>query len=69
MDIIDQKERFENAPGNKESAKKQILLRLAPALWEKIALWAEDDFRSVNSQIEFLLSEAVKTRFKEKRES
>lgn len=59
--------RRENALKNKESARKQVLLRLAPTLWDQIASWAEDDFRSINSQIEYLLSEAVKNRFKEKR--
>ncbi len=46
----------------RESAKKQILLRLSPSLWNDIAAWAEDDFRSINGQIEFLLAEAVKRR-------
>lgn len=44
----------------KEKAKKQILLRLSPGLWNDLAKWAEDDFRSINSQIEYLLAEAVK---------
>ncbi len=43
-----------------ESAKKQVLLRLAPSLWEALAQWAEEDFRSINGQIEYLLSEAVR---------
>ena len=47
-----------------EKAKKQILLRLAPSLWDQIAIWAQDDFRSINSQIEYLLNEAVKNRHK-----
>ena len=59
--------RREKVLKNKESAKKQVLLRLAPDLWEQIASWAEDDFRSINSQIEYLLNEAVKSRFKDKR--
>ena len=46
----------------KEKAKKQVLLRLAPSLWEDLAKWADDDYRSINSQIEFLLAEAVKKR-------
>ena len=54
--------RRENELKNKTNAKKQILLRLAPGLWDKIAAWAEDDFRSINSQIEYLLNEAVKRR-------
>ena len=51
----------------KENAKKQVLLRLSPTLWNEIAQWAEDDFRSINGQIEFLLSEAVANRKKNKR--
>ena len=50
----------EKALKEKEKAKKQVLLRLAPSLWDDIATWAEDDFRSINSQIEYLLSEAVR---------
>lgn len=48
----------------KEKAKKQVLLRLSPSLWNELARWAEDDFRSINGQIEFLLSEAVRNRKK-----
>ncbi|MCL2865432.1 MAG: Arc family DNA-binding protein [Lachnospiraceae bacterium] len=51
----------------KESAKKQVLLRLSPTLWGQIATWAEDDFRSINSQIEYLLNESVKTRYNKKK--
>ena len=54
--------RREKAAKEKEKAKKQVLLRLAPSLWDEIAAWAEDDFRSINSQIEYLLSEAVRKR-------
>ena len=42
--------------------KKQILLRLSPSLHNELAKWAEDDFRSINGQIEYLLTEAVKKR-------
>ena len=42
----------------KEKAKKQLLLRLSPGLWQ------EDDFRSINGQIEYLLTECVKKRKK-----
>ena len=48
--------------GDKE--KKQLLLRLSASLWTDLAVWAEDDFRSINGQIEYLLSEAVKKRKK-----
>lgn len=46
-----------------DKLKKQVPLRLSPALYDKLAAWAEDDFRSVNGQIEFLLSECVKKRY------
>ena len=43
----------------KKEGKKQIPLRLSPKLYAAIAAWAEDDFRSVNGQIEYLLTECV----------
>lgn len=54
--------RKEKAMKQQEKAKKQIILRITPSLWEEIAQWADDDFRSINSQIEFLLTEAVRQR-------
>lgn len=56
----------EKALKKAETAKKQILLRLSPSLWDEIAAWAEQDFRSINGQIEYLLTEAVKRRKKER---
>lgn len=53
-----------NNNDNKDKDKKQILLRLSSSLWQDLAAWAQDDFRSVNGQIEYLLSEAVKQRKK-----
>lgn len=44
--------------------KKQIPLRLSEKLYNDISAWAEDDFRSVNGQIEYLLSECVRQRKK-----
>lgn len=49
----------------KEKEKKQVLLRLSPSLWNELAAWAEDDFRSINGQIEYLLTECVKKRKKQ----
>jgi len=46
------------------SDKKQIPLRLSARLYEQIASWAEADFRSVNGQIEYLLTECVRQRNK-----
>ena len=45
--------------------KKQIPLRLSEKLYAEIAAWAEDDFRSVNGQIEYLLTECVRQRKKD----
>ena len=47
-----------------DSQKKQVPLRLSSKLYAAIAAWAEDDFRSVNGQIEYLLTECVKQRRK-----
>ena len=45
-----------------EQGKKLIPLRLSAKLYNDIAAWAEDDFRSVNGQIEFLFTECVRQR-------
>ena len=50
----------------KDNEKKQVLLRLSSSLWQELAAWAEDDFRSINGQIEYLLTESVKRRKKGK---
>lgn len=47
-----------------DNGKKQIPLRLSEKLYNAVAAWAEDDFRSVNGQIEYLLTECVKQRKK-----
>ncbi len=49
---------------DKEKTKKQVPLRLSPSLYHEIAQWAEEDFRSINGQIEYLLTEAVRKRKK-----
>ena len=49
--------------GPKDS-KKQIPFRVSSSLYNELAAWAEDDFRSLNGQIEYLLTEAVKNRRK-----
>ncbi len=48
----------------KSKGKKQVPLRLSASLYDELAQWAEDDFRSINGQIEFLLTECVKKRKK-----
>lgn len=51
----------------KKDAKKQVPLRLSATLYNELMRWAEDDFRSVNGQIEYLLTECVKWRKKAKK--
>lgn len=45
--------------------KRSFLLRLPPELWEELKRWADDDLRSLNGQIEYLLREAVRQRRRE----
>jgi len=40
--------------------KKPFLLRLSQEMWDELERWAADDFRSVNGQIEYILSEAIR---------
>ena len=47
-----------------EKAKKQIPLRVSEKLYNQLAAWGEDDFRSINGQIEYLLTECVRQRKK-----
>lgn len=44
----------------KDQKKKQIPLRISKTLYNDLLKWAEDDFRAINGQIEYLLTEAVK---------
>jgi len=39
--------------------RKSFLLRVDPALWADLEAWAQDELRSVNGQIEFILRQAV----------
>jgi hypothetical protein len=40
--------------------RKAYPLRIDPALYQALEQWAADELRSVNAQIEFLLTDAVK---------
>ena len=42
--------------------KKAFLLRIDPKLWKELERWSQDELRSVNGQIEFLLKQAVAKR-------
>ena len=49
------------------AARKPFLLRVDPKLLEELRGWAEQDLRSLNGQIEFLLRRALQERKKGKR--
>ncbi len=42
------------------STKKSFVLRLDESAYKALEKWAADEFRSVNGQMEFLLSQALK---------
>ena len=42
--------------------RKTFLIRIDPSLWTEIESWAQEELRSVNGQIEFLLRQAVNGR-------
>lgn len=39
--------------------KKSFLLRMSPELYDALAIWAGEELRSMNGQIEFLLRQAL----------
>lgn len=45
-----------------DRARKQVPLRISAKLYDELQKWAEDEFRSINGQIEYLLTDAVKRR-------
>ena len=42
--------------------RKPFLLRIDAALWSELEAWAQDELRSVNGQIEYILKQAVAKR-------
>ena len=47
---------------DRKKTRKQVPLRISEGLFEELERWAEDDFRSLNGQIEYLLTECVRYR-------
>jgi hypothetical protein len=51
------------SPGRRSmSERKTFLLRIDPTLWAELETWAQDELRSVNGQIEYLLKQSVQKR-------
>lgn len=44
------------------ASRKAFLLRINEQLYKELEAWAQEDFRSVNGQIEFLLRQMVRRR-------
>ncbi len=44
--------------------KKAFVLRINPETLKELERWAQEEFRSVNGQIEYILNEALKKRKK-----
>ncbi len=51
-----------------EDKRKQVPLRISKDLFDELSGWAESDFRSLNGQIEYILTQAVKKRKKSLKE-
>ncbi|MEU9110280.1 hypothetical protein AB0D04_00450 [Streptomyces sp. NPDC048483] len=49
----------ERTPARRPQQRKQVLLRLDPLIHDALTRWADDELRSANAQIEFLLRKAL----------
>ncbi len=49
--------------------RKPFLLRISPELFAELEAWADQELRSVNGQIEWVLKEAVQRRKRERKET
>ena len=41
-------------------ARKQYPLRIDPKIWEAVQRWADDEMRSANGQVEWILRDALR---------
>ena len=55
----DRKQPDQLGPPTRGAARKPVLLRLSPELHDELRKWANQDMRSLNAQMEFLLRQAV----------
>jgi hypothetical protein len=42
------------------AARKQYPLRIEPEVWEALEVWAKDEMRSANAQVEWILRDALR---------
>ena len=50
------------------TSKKDLRLRVNPKLYDELMRWSAEELRSMNSLVEYLLTDAVKKRNKSFRE-
>ncbi len=48
-----------------DEKRKQIPLRISSKLYDDLFAWSEEEFRSLNGQVEYILTQAVKKHRKE----
>jgi hypothetical protein len=60
--VAEQKRRRGGAGKGGSGDRKTFLLRLSPELMEEMKIWSNQEFRSLNGQIEFLLQSAINQR-------
>lgn len=56
----------DSPPDGADGGRKAILLRLPPELLRELRTWADQELRSLNGQLEFLLRDAVQRRHRSK---
>lgn len=47
---------------NDKTDKKPVLIRLSPVTYQALQKWADEEFRSVNGQVEYLITQALSKR-------
>jgi len=52
----------EFGPSPRGAARKPVLLRLSPELHDELRRWANQEMRSLNAHVEYLLRQAVNKR-------
>ncbi|MFY1046365.1 Arc family DNA binding domain-containing protein [Chryseobacterium sp. GP-SGM7] len=59
-------EKAQNSPENK--SKKSFVIRIDESTYKLLEKWANDEFRSVNGQIEYLLNQSLNNSGRKKKE-
>jgi len=49
-----------------DKERKQVLLRISHVLYDELNKWADDEFRSLNAQIEYVLTKSLQKEHRKK---